>query len=107
MLKITHDEIDKLNSLLDHPGWKILVSIVKSKVDDLSIKIDTLAMKKKELTKPRETTYNITEVTILRKAFLNEVVGLPEEITNEYKWDQNVANANRKLEERYTALIQD
>ena len=80
---------------------------MKAKIDDLSQQIDNLVAKKRESTLPRETTYNITEATILRKAFLNEAIGLPSSITEEYKGDQNIINANKKLQERFEQLQQD
>jgi len=101
MMKITHQEIDDLNSLLSHPGRKTLVAIIQSKVDDLSKSIDSLQ------TKQKDNTYNNTEVTILRKLFLREVVGLPNEITEIFKWDQNIAHANKKLQEWFEQLEKD
>lgn len=93
MRKITHQEIDELSSLQSHPGWKTYVSLVKDKVEHLTKMIDTLETMK------IEKTYNNTEATILRKAYLNEVVNLPVEITESYRIDQDIAKANKQAQD--------
>lgn len=81
MMKITHREIDDLNSLQDHPGRKTLISIVQSKVEDLSEQIDNILKTKIS----NEVTFTVTETKVIRRLFLREVIGLPSEITEKYK----------------------
>jgi hypothetical protein len=38
---------------------------------------------------------------------LREVIGLPSEITEKYKWDQNIAHANQILADRFKELEKD
>lgn len=91
MIKITHKEIDELNSLQSHPGWKTFVLLIQEKINALSRDIDTLETKKKDL------TYNNTEVHILRKSYLNEVANLPNEITEWFKVDSDIRKANKQV----------
>lgn len=103
MMKITHREIDDLNSLQDHPGRKTFVSIIQSKIENISEQIDQIMLTKKS----DEVTFTVTETKIIRKLFLKEVILLPLEITDKYKWDQNIANANKVLADRFKELEKD
>ena len=78
-MKITHEQIDHLNSLKSHPGWIVLVSRIKEKIDEIQNEIDTFRLKKST------TTFNLTEITILRKSYLKEIIGFPEEMTESFK----------------------
>lgn len=103
MMKITIQEIDDLNSLQDHPGRKTFVSILQSKIEDLSGQIDQVY----ETKTSNEKMFTETEVKILRKLFLKEAVKLPLEITEIYKWDQNIAKANKYVEDFIKELEKD
>ena len=91
-MKITHEEIDLLSSLQQHPGWKVYESIVFAKIEQLSEMIDSLS------TKSKDVTYNNTEVTILTKSFLREVLELPAVVTEWFRLDQNIIKVNAEIQ---------
>lgn len=100
-MQIAHEEIDQLASMMEHPWRRVFTTIVKEKIDQLAVTIDNLETKKKE------SSFNNTEVTILRKSFLRELIELPNAVTASFIADKNIEQANLRLKQYVDDLVGD
>jgi len=76
-----------------------LKNIINSKIEDIQKMIDTLATKK------NKDQYNNTEITILRKAFLLEIINLPKELSDDFTVDADIKKVNRQLNKEFRELL--
>jgi len=99
MYEINYEELEALKSLEDNPWRKVLKNIINSKIEDIQKMIDTLATKK------NKDQYNNTEITILRKAFLLEIINLPKELSDDFTVDADIKKVNRQLNKEFRELL--